>query len=55
MDKKQIGRKFLDIYGKVGVYFLLFIVILIFSLLSDVFLSINNIKNIGKIAVCLTK
>ena len=28
MDKKQIGRKFLDIYGKVGVYFLLFIVIL---------------------------
>lgn len=48
MDKKQIGRKFLDIYGKVGVYFLLFIVILIFSLLSDVFLSINNIKNIGK-------
>ena len=48
MDKKQISRKFLDIYGKVGVYFLLFIVILIFSLLSDVFLSINNIKNIGK-------
>lgn len=48
MEKKQWGRRLLDIYGKVGVYFLLFIVILIFALLSDVFLSVNNIKNIGK-------
>lgn len=48
MNNKTIGRKLLDIYGKVGVYFLLLVVILIFFLLSDVFLSLNNIKNIGK-------
>lgn len=48
MEKKNMSRKLLDLYGKVGVYFLLFIVILIFAMLSDVFLSVNNIKNIGK-------
>lgn len=48
MENKSIGRKLLDLYGKVGVYFLLLIVIVVFALLSDVFLSINNIKNIGK-------
>ena len=48
MEKKTFGRKFLDIYGKVGVYFLLFLVILVFSCMSDVFLTLNNIKNIGK-------
>lgn len=48
MEKKNMGRKLLDLYGKVGVYFLLLIVIVIFAMLSDVFLSVNNIKNIGK-------
>lgn len=48
MEKKNIGRKVLDLYGKVGVYFLLLIVIVVFAMLSDVFLSVNNIKNIGK-------
>lgn len=48
MEKKNMGRKLLDLYGKVGVYFLLLVVIVIFSMLSNVFLSVNNIKNIGK-------
>lgn len=48
MEKKTFGRKFLDIYGKLGVYFLLVLVIVVFSCMSDVFLTLNNIKNIGK-------
>lgn len=48
MNSKKIGKKVLDIYGKVGVYFLLLLVLIVFSLMSDVFLSLNNIKNIGK-------
>lgn len=48
MENKSMGRKILDLYGKVGVYFLLLIVVVVFALLSDVFLSINNLKNIGK-------
>ena len=35
MENKSIGRKLLDLYGKVGVYFLLLIVIVVFALLSD--------------------
>lgn len=48
MENKSMGRKILDLYGKVGVYFLLLVVIVVFAMLSDVFLSINNLKNIGK-------